>query len=147
MREQMTDAETLPWRILRNRRLAGAKFRRQHPLGRYILDIYCDEKKLCVELDGGQHADTVSYDHQREARLPAQGSQVLRFWTNVVLTQTEVVVEAIYQAVIVVVPTSPLTPVPAGAQEQHLRPFSGVNVHWTFTTAPLHLPHAGEGEY
>ena len=55
MRGRMTDAEALLWMLLRNHRIAGAKFRRQHPVERYILDYYCVEKKLAIELDGGQH--------------------------------------------------------------------------------------------
>lgn len=65
MRGSMTDAESLMWHLVRNRRLAGAKFRWQHPVGRYILDFYCPENKLAIELDGGQHADAAGYDRQR----------------------------------------------------------------------------------
>lgn len=89
MRSHMTDAEALLWRLLRNRRIAGAKFRRQHPMGRYILDFYCHEKKLCVELDGGQHMEAAAYDQQRDAWLRGQGICVLRFWNNQVLMETE----------------------------------------------------------
>ena len=69
MRVQMTDAEAQLWRLLRNRRIAGAKFRRQHPVGRYILDYYCVEKKLGIELDGGQHNDAADYDLHRDSWL------------------------------------------------------------------------------
>lgn len=69
MRSGMTDAEALMWKLLRNRRVADAKFRRQHPMGRFILDFYCDEKMLAVELDGGQHADAIEYDQARDAWL------------------------------------------------------------------------------
>ena len=97
MRINMTDAEVLMWKMLRNRRVAGAKFRRQHPVGRYILDYYCDENKLCIELDGGEHAGAVSYDRQRDAWLKNQNMLVLRFWNNQVLKETEIVMEVIYQ--------------------------------------------------
>lgn len=100
MRSSMTDAEALLWRLLRNRRIAGAKFRRQHPAGRYILDFYCAEIKLAVELDGGQHSEAVVYDSNRENWLSAQGIRVLRFWNNQMLTETEAVMEVIYQAVV-----------------------------------------------
>ncbi len=100
MRSRMTDAEALLWMLLRNRRIAGAKFRRQHPVGRYILDFYCDEKKLGIELDGGQHGEAVQYDQQRDGWLSAQGIQVLRFWNNQMLTETEAVMEVIYQAIV-----------------------------------------------
>ena len=99
MRGRMTDAESLLWLLLRNRRIAGAKFRRQHPLGRFILDYYCLEKKLCIELDGGQHGEAASYDERRDQWLQAQGIRVLRFWNNQMLAETEAVMEVIYQAI------------------------------------------------
>ena len=100
MRSQMTDAEALLWRLLRNRRIAGAKFRRQHPVGRYILDYYCVEKKLAIELDGRQHSDAADYDQRRDNWLDTQGIRVLRFWNNQMLAETVAVMEAIYFAVI-----------------------------------------------
>ena len=66
IRGRMTDAEALLWMMLRDRRLAGAKFRRQRPVGRFILDYYCVEKKLGIELDGGQHSDAAVYDRHRD---------------------------------------------------------------------------------
>lgn len=100
MRHCMTDAEALLWVLLRNRRIAGAKFRRQRPVGRYILDYYCVEKKLGIELDGGQHGETVEYDQRRDSWLHTQGIRILRFWNNQMLTETEAVMEMIYQAVV-----------------------------------------------
>jgi very-short-patch-repair endonuclease len=100
MRGRMTDAEALLWMLLRNRRIAGAKFRRQHPVGRYILDFYCDEKKLGIELDGGQHGEATGYDQQRDSWLQTQGIRILRFWNNQMLAETEAVMEAIYQALV-----------------------------------------------
>ena len=94
----MTDAESLMWGLLRSRRLADAKFRRQHPLGRYILDFYCHDHKLCVELDGSQHIEQEEYDLARAAWLQGQGIASLRFWNNQVLNETESVMEAIYLA-------------------------------------------------
>ncbi|OIQ96285.1 hypothetical protein GALL_216840 [mine drainage metagenome] len=105
MRNRMTDAEALLWMMLRNRRIAGAKFRRQHPVGRYILDFYCDEKRLGIELDGGQHSEAVEYDKQRDSWLRVQGIQVLRFWNNQMLTETEVVLEVIYQVLLKLIRT------------------------------------------
>ncbi|MBC3807183.1 endonuclease domain-containing protein [Undibacterium seohonense] len=96
MRKKMPTAEQLLWYVLRNRRVAGAKFRRQHPVGRYILDFYCVEKKLAVELDGGQHSEQQNYDQQRDAYLKKQGIEVLRFWNNQMLLETEAVLEVIY---------------------------------------------------
>ena len=100
MRAQMTDAEALLWRLLRNRRIAGAKFRRQHPVGRYILDYYCVENKLGIELDGGQHNNAADYDRRRDNWLESQGIVVLRFWNNQMLAETEAVMQAIYSAII-----------------------------------------------
>lgn len=100
MRAGMTDAEALMWQLLRNRRVAGAKFRRQHPMGRFILDFYCDEKKLAVEIDGGQHAETLDYDRARDEWLQRKGVRVLRFWNNQVLNETEGVMEVIYAALV-----------------------------------------------
>ncbi|WP_404822494.1 endonuclease domain-containing protein [Noviherbaspirillum aerium] len=94
----MTDTEALMWKLLRNRRMADAKFRRQHPMGRFILDFFCVEKMLAVELDGGQHADAVEYDHARDAWLRQRGVRVLRFWNNQVLIETEAVMEVIHAA-------------------------------------------------
>jgi very-short-patch-repair endonuclease len=108
MRRKMTDAEALVWKLVRNRRIAGAKFRRQHPIGRYILDFYCDEKKLAIELDGGQHMEAVDYDELRDVWLRAQGIKVLRFWNNQVLMETEAVMEAIYRTLTASVPTAAL---------------------------------------
>ena len=96
----MTDAEALMWKMLRSRRIADVKFRRQHPIGRYILDFYCHEKKLCIELDGAQHMEAESYDEQRAAWLKAQGIKVLRFWNNQMLAETESVMEAIYNELV-----------------------------------------------
>jgi adenine-specific DNA-methyltransferase len=111
LRARMTDAETLLWRLLRNRRLAGAKFRRQHPMGRYILDFYCIEKRLCIELDGGQHMQAATYDAKRDAWLRKNGVHVLRFWNNQVVAETEGVMEAIYQ--VLVEEANSLTPCPS----------------------------------
>jgi very-short-patch-repair endonuclease len=82
------------------------KFRREHPIGRYILDFYCHDKRLCVELDGAQHAENEAYDERRDAWLRDQGIKVLRFWNNQVLTETESVMEAIYNELVL---TNPLT--------------------------------------
>ncbi len=108
----MTDAEALMWKMLRSRRIADVKFRRQHPIGRYILDFYCHEKKLCIELDGSQHMEEEAYDEQRDAWLKEQGIKVLRFWNNQVLAETESVMEAIYNELVL---ATPLTPNPSPA--------------------------------
>ena len=95
----MTDAERLLWQHLRSRQLAGLKFRRQHPIGRYILDFVCLEAGLVIEVDGGQHGPQHSYDEARTAWLGQRGYRVLRFWNNEVLTNPEGVRERIWRDV------------------------------------------------
>ena len=120
LRKTTTDAEQLVWFLLRNRALAAAKFRRQHPTRetdpRYILDFYCAEHKLGVELDGGQHVEQSAYDQQRDAWFAKEGIRVLRFWNNDVLAQTEVVLEVIYAEITANAPPSPLTPLPRAGE-------------------------------
>ena len=97
LRQTATDAEKLLWSLLRDRQLDEHKFRRQHPLGSYILDFYCHEAKLAIELDGGQHAEAkqVQHDAERTSNLEGEGIRVLRFWNREVLAQTEAVLETI----------------------------------------------------
>jgi len=89
----MTDAERKLWSRLRAHQL-GAHFRRQAPLGPYVLDFVCFTARVVVEVDGGQHADSEK-DHVRDAWLQAQGFRVLRFWNNEVLENIDGVLEAI----------------------------------------------------
>jgi adenine-specific DNA-methyltransferase len=92
----MTDAERLLWRHLRNRELGGWKFRRQYPVGTFIVDFICVEKNIVIEVDGGQHAENEEQDLQRSAYLNKMGYRVLRFWNNEVLQETEAVLTAIF---------------------------------------------------
>jgi len=94
LRANMTDAEQALWRRLRNRQLGGTRFRRQAPVGPFVADFLCHERKLIVEVDGGQHSGAQS-DLRRNAWLQANGYTVLRFWNNEVLQQMEGVLEAI----------------------------------------------------
>ncbi len=96
LRRRMTDAERLLWRHLRNRELGGWKFRRQYPVGTFIVDFICVEKNLVIEVDGGQHAENAGADLQRSAFLNKMGYRVLRFWNNEVLQETEAVLTAIF---------------------------------------------------
>lgn len=102
MRRTQTDAENLLWLILRNRRFSGFKFRRQHPVGRYILDFYCHDQKIAVELDGGGHAseEQAAYDSERSRELEGAEIKVLRFWNHDVLKNTETVLEVIHEALV-----------------------------------------------
>jgi len=85
LRRNTTDVERLLWNYLRDRQLDGFKFKRQQPLGNFIVDFICFESKLIVELDGGQHAEDMEADLIRTRWLASQGFQVIRFWNNDVL--------------------------------------------------------------
>jgi very-short-patch-repair endonuclease len=84
LRQIETWAEKLMWRWLRDRRFSGYKFRRQHPLGDYYLDFFCEEAELNVELDGSQHGfpDQRKHDMEREKFLKSRGIKTLRFWNS-----------------------------------------------------------------
>jgi very-short-patch-repair endonuclease len=86
LRHTPTEAETRLWARLRRKQLAGIRFRRQHPLGRYVVDFFCAEAKLVIEVDGGQHAEDTD---TRTRWLEGRGYRVLRFWNNDVLANTE----------------------------------------------------------
>jgi very-short-patch-repair endonuclease len=96
LRLAQTDAEAHLWRQLRAHRLHGLKFKRQKPMGHYIVDFVCIECRLIVELDGSQHADQQEYDSLRTGWLSAQGYEVIRFWNHEVMTSLHVVLETIY---------------------------------------------------
>jgi very-short-patch-repair endonuclease len=102
LRREHTDAEKLMWGLLRNRHLGKPKFRRQHPLGTYVLDFYCHDARLAIELDGGQHNTDAGrrHDERRSEFLAEQGIQVLRYWNHEVLEETDSVLEAIFNALI-----------------------------------------------
>jgi len=98
LRRDQTDAEQALWARLRDRQLFGAKFRRQHPIGHFVADFCCPQRKLVVELDGGQHAARVAADQKRARFLQEQGYRVLRFWNHDVLGNMEAVLERIVEA-------------------------------------------------
>src|SRR5260370_36247128 len=87
-----TDAEIRLWSRLRRKQLEGFRFRRQHPLGPYVVDFFCAEAKLVVEVDGGQHADD---GEARTQLLETRGYRVIRFWNNDVLANTQRVLREI----------------------------------------------------
>ena len=85
LRHNATEAERVLWKVLRSRQFSGYKFRRQHPIGRYIADFACIELRLMVEADGSQHVDN-PMDEQRTKWLDSQGWKVLRFWNKDILS-------------------------------------------------------------
>jgi very-short-patch-repair endonuclease len=99
LRRRTTDTEQVLWRHLKAKRFGGLKFRRQQPIGKYIVDFVCFEKKIIVELDGGQHAlqSETQNDNRRDHWFEAQGYKVLRFWDNEVLVNTPAVLEVIWE--------------------------------------------------
>ncbi|WP_367066613.1 endonuclease domain-containing protein [Oryzisolibacter sp. LB2S] len=119
LRQTMTDAEQRLWKYLRAHRLDGQKFRRQQPIGPYIVDFVHFGARLIVEADGGQHADS-PHDMTRDAWLRGQGFTVLRFWNDDILLRTEAVLESIW-AVLQPNP-SPPTPLPQGERGGNSRP-------------------------
>jgi very-short-patch-repair endonuclease len=95
MRRDPTEAEAAMWRLLRNRRLAQYKFRRQVPFRNFILDFVCFEKRIVIEIDGSQHASS-QLDAGRNAALMAEGFKIARYWNNDVLQRPETVLEDIF---------------------------------------------------
>ena len=95
LRKQSTDAEALLWKRLRARRLEGIKFRRQQSIEDFIVDFVSFEKRIIIELDGGQHAEDKEKDVQRDSFFAAYGYRVLRFWNNEILENLEGVLEVI----------------------------------------------------
>ena len=79
LRKNMTYHESILWKYIRNRKLSGIHFRRQHPYGIYILDFYCFEKQLVIEVDGLIHLNNIEYDEERTAYLESTGLKVIRF--------------------------------------------------------------------
>ena len=100
LRQDQTDAEGLLWHYLRNKQLDGYKFRRQQPIGPYIVDFACMSRKLVIELDGGQHAEQHNHDKKRDDYLRGKGYRILRFWNNEVFQNCMDVLEAVYQALV-----------------------------------------------
>jgi very-short-patch-repair endonuclease len=97
LRREMTDAERCLWTHLRRHQLAGFRFRRQFPVGPYIVDFMCVEAKLVIEIDGSQHLESAS-DAVRSSWLEGQGFRVLRFWNHDVLMRTKEVLAVIFDA-------------------------------------------------
>ena len=97
LRQRQTEAEEKLWQLIRNRKLNGLKFRRQHPLDKYIADFYCHEKRLIIELDGGVHKAKVQQeiDYERTSVLNKSGITVLRFKNEEVINNSKAVTDRI----------------------------------------------------
>ena len=115
LRRVMTDAEKHLWYHLRAHRVFGTKFKRQKPIGPYIVDFACPALRLVIEIDGGQHSEEAEYDHLRDTWLHKRGYTVLRFWNNEVMKNMEGVLETIAAAVRHDVP-SPPSPLPKSGE-------------------------------
>ena len=98
LRKNLTDAEQKLWQKLRYKQINDHKFRRQFVLGNYIVDFICLDKRLIIEVDGGQHMDNVDYDSQRDEWFKNQNFKVLRFWNNQVLGEIGSVLEVIVKS-------------------------------------------------
>jgi very-short-patch-repair endonuclease len=96
LRREMTPAEKILWRALRSRRFADLKFRRQHPMGSFILDFYCARARLVVEVDGETHLGRALPDQQRTAWLQSQGLTVVRYWNNQLYDDFDTVLESLW---------------------------------------------------
>lgn len=109
MRTNATDAEYLMWQLLRARRFMNLKFRRQHVIAPYIVDFYCHELGLVIELDGSQHGtdDAIKYDAERTRFLEALDLKVMRYWNHEVLGRTDVVLEDLWRRCSELKQTSP----------------------------------------
>jgi very-short-patch-repair endonuclease len=112
LRQSMTPAEQILWERLRNRRLAGFKFRRQHPINACIVDFYCATARLVIEIDGGIHLQQVKADDNRSQALEEQGYQILRFTNGQIETDLEIVLSTIQNA------CQPKTPLPHAGEGQ-----------------------------
>lgn len=95
LRRSSTDAEERLWELLRHRQLMGCKFRRQHPIGRYVVDFACPSRRLAIELDGSSHHGKHTYDRKRTAYLVSRGFDVMRFWNDAIVREPDAVLAKI----------------------------------------------------
>lgn len=141
LRRAQTPQEQALWQHLRAKRFDGYKFRRQQPLGHYIVDFVCFGQKLIVELDGSQHANATQYDAQRDAWLKQQGFRVLRFWNNQWTAQPESVLEAIWLTLQQEPPLSSCPPLPNPSPSRG----EGLETETGAALTPLSLDGIGAG--
>lgn len=95
LREDQTPAESKLWHIIRNRQIGGYKFRRQQPIGQYIVDFYCSQSQLVIEIDGDTHADQIEYDQARTKWLAKEGYKLIRFTNSDIHANLENVADEI----------------------------------------------------
>jgi very-short-patch-repair endonuclease len=98
LRKELTPAERRLWMVLRGNKLNGVNFRRQHAIGKYVIDFCSVKKKLAIELDGSQHLEQGEYDIQRTAYFESLGYKVMRFWNAQVINDMEGVIRSIEAA-------------------------------------------------
>jgi very-short-patch-repair endonuclease len=140
LRNSATDAERTLWKSLRGDALNGLRFRRQFPIGIYIVDFVCFEVRLIVEVDGGQHAES-QHDESRDGWLKSEGFDVLRFWNNEVLQNMEGVMQELSKAISLRVRLSP--PPLDGEGWGEVKAQQTNHPH---STLMLPLPSASQGE-
>jgi very-short-patch-repair endonuclease len=142
----MTGGERLLWQRLRGEQL-GIKFRRQHPVGSYIADFACLAPQLIVEIDGSHHVGQQAYDAKRDAYFKSLGFDVLRFPANVPFSDLPSMVQAIYNRLIELHPTLPLSPSPSGGRRGWGPPADDSKPAIDSSAAGPHpnLPPEGEG--
>ena len=119
LRRDETDVERKLWLALRDRRFHGFKFRRQQPIGHYIVDFVCFDAKLIIELDGGQHGtrEAEAYDANRSERLARDGFRACRFWNRDLIDNFDGVLERIWRDL-----GSPQAPMIVPVEEKPFRP-------------------------
>ena len=100
LRRNSTDVERKLWHRIRDKQIDEFRFRRQRPIGKYIVDFVCLDAKLIVELDGGQHAGDAAYDQRRTAFLESLGYAVLRFWNNEVIENMDGVLQRLHETLL-----------------------------------------------
>jgi very-short-patch-repair endonuclease len=122
MRSEPTPAEHRLWQILRTKRLAGFKFKRQLPIDGFIVDFACPKRRLIIEADGGQHCES-DYDIERDAHLTGQGFRILRFWNNDIFNNEEGVLTSILDAL--------QAPLPARLRRASPPPLKGGGADWS----------------
>ncbi|HIE25475.1 MAG TPA: endonuclease domain-containing protein, partial [Anaerolineales bacterium] len=149
LRKNTTDAEEFLWHFLRRKQINGARFRRQHPYKGYILDFYCHELKLAIELDGSGHLEEeqMRHDKQRTENLNEDGIQVLRFWNSDALNNIEGVLGVIWEFVEDARSSPSLGPSPGGGERIgsfEERDFGTTKLPLN-SKAPQVLPPSGEG--